>query len=119
MEELQNSYSEQEPQPKRKSAKRGDIVTISYTSTIDGETYQGADAENINVEIGAGSAPKDFEDQLIGISKDEESEISVKYPEDMSNPTLAGKEVAYKVNLTEISKKILPELDDELSLIHI
>ena len=50
---------------------------------------------------------------MIGIKIGEEKEINVTFPEDYHAKELAGAPVVFKVKLNSISKKELPELDDE------
>ncbi len=56
-----------------------------------------------------------FEDQIIGMKKDEEKDVNVKFPEDYFSKDLAGKDATFKVKLHEIKEKKLPELDDEFA----
>ena len=51
----------------------------------------------------------------MGIKPDTEKEIKVKYPEDINDKELAGKEAVYKVKVSEIKEKELPDLDDDFA----
>lgn len=50
--------------------------------------------------------------------KGDSVEIKTNYPDthqDNQNKELSGKEVVFKVNIKEVKKKILPNLDDEFA----
>lgn len=94
---------------------KGDTAVIDYEGFIDGEAFDGGKGENYPLEIGSGSFISGFEDQLIGMTTDNEQEIKVTFPEDYGAPNLAGKEATFKVTVHEIKEKHLPEIDDELA----
>lgn len=86
----------------------GDTVVIDLEGTIDGETFDGGNAENYNLTIGSGTFIEGFEDQLVGmeLNKDhpKEKTIRVVFPEDYSNDDLAGKVATFKVKLKDIKR---------------
>lgn len=56
-----------------------------------------------------------FEDNLVGLAFGEQRTFKLTYPKDDGPEEVRGKEVEWKVELKEIKKKILPELDDEFA----
>jgi trigger factor len=53
--------------------------------------------------------------QLLGLTSGEEKTFSYTYPEDSDFKDLRGKETEVRVNVEEIKKRILPELNDEFA----
>jgi trigger factor len=92
---------------------QGDTVTIDFKGTVDGEVFEGGEADNFQLEVGSGLLVKGFEDQLIGMKPGEQREIKVTFPEDYHVKSLAGKEAVFNVTLHEIKRKVLPELTEE------
>ncbi len=95
--------------------KEGDLVTLDFSGTVDGEPIEGGSAERYPLEIGSGSFIPGFEEQLIGLKPGDEKEINVTFPEDYGNEDLKGKEAVFKVKIHEVKEKELPELDDEFA----
>ena len=95
--------------------KEGDLVTLDFSGTVDGEPIEGGSAERYPLEIGSGSFIPGFEEQLIGLKPGDEKEINVTFPEDYGNEDLKGKEALFKVKIHEVKEKELPELDDEFA----
>ena len=91
----------------------GDTVVIDFEGMKDGEPFEGGKAENYNLKIGSGNFIPGFEEQIIGHKTGEEFTISVKFPEDYQAEELKGADAEFKINLHEIKRKELPELDDE------
>ncbi|MDB5083780.1 MAG: trigger factor [Bacilli bacterium] len=93
----------------------GDQVTIDFLGSLDGVPFEGGEAENYQLEIGSNTFIPGFEDQLVGMAKEEHKDINVTFPADYHVPTLAGQEVVFAVTLHEIKRKQLPNLDDEFA----
>ncbi|WP_058307214.1 trigger factor [Gracilibacillus massiliensis] len=93
----------------------GDTAVIDFEGFVDGEAFEGGQADNHSLEIGSGSFIPGFEEQLIGKKAGEESEVDVTFPEEYHAENLAGKEATFKVKIHEIKAKELPELDDEFA----
>ena len=97
------------------AAEKGDIAVIDFDGYLDGEPFEGGKAEKYSLELGSGSFIPGFEDQVVGMTKGEEKDINVTFPEDYHAEQLKGKEVVFKVKLHDIKRKVLPELDDEFA----
>ncbi len=89
-----------------------DIVTIDYSGSVDGVKFEGGTAENQNLVIGSGTFIPGFEEQLIGMKKDEEKDINVRFPDEYDKK-LAGKDAVFHIKLHSIKYKELPAIDDE------
>lgn len=93
----------------------GDTVVIDFEGFVDGEAFEGGQADNYSLVIGSGQFIPGFEDQIIGMKAGEEKDVNVSFPEEYHAAELAGKPAVFKVNLHEIKYKELPELDDEFA----
>lgn len=98
-----------------RAVKDKDIATIDFEGFVNGKAFEGGKAEGHELEIGSKTFIPGFEEQIIGMKKDEEKDINVKFPEDYYSKELAGKDATFKVKLHEIKEKKLPELDDEFA----
>lgn len=95
--------------------KDGDILTIDYSGSVDGEKFEGGTAQDQTLIIGSGAFIPGFEEQLIGKKLNEEAAINVTFPEEYHAADLAGKEAVFEVKIKAIKEKELPELDDEFA----
>ena len=89
----------------------GDTAIIDYEGSIDGVPFDGGKAENYSLVIGSKTFIPGFEDQLIGMEKEEEKDIKVTFPDDYQAENLKGKDAIFKVKLHEIKVKQNRELD--------
>lgn len=93
----------------------GDTVVMDFEGFVDGEAFEGGQADNYSLEVGSGSFIPGFEEQLVGKKAGEEADVVVTFPEEYHAEELAGKEATFKVKLHEVKGKELPELDDEFA----
>lgn len=98
-----------------RAAQDKDRVIIDYAGSVDGELFEGGTAENQVLELGSGTFIQGFEEQLVGLVKGDEKNITVKFPEDYRATHLAGKDAVFYILLHEVKQKELPELDDEFA----
>ncbi|MFD2670524.1 trigger factor [Marinicrinis sediminis] len=97
------------------AAENGDTVVIDFEGFVDGEAFEGGKAEGYSLELGSNSFIPGFEEQLVGMQKEEDKDVNVTFPEEYHAENLKGKEALFKVKLHEIKRKNLPELDDEFA----
>ena len=95
--------------------KNGDFAVIDYAGFLDGKPIEEENVTDHLFELGSGSFFPEFEEQLLGLQKGDEKDISVNMPESYQRTDLAGKEVLFKVKVKEIKEKIIPELNDDFA----
>ncbi len=96
-------------------AETGDRVTISFKGTIGGTPFEGGTGEGIQVGIGSNTFIPGFEDQLIGIAKDETRTLKVPFPKNYANAELAGKDAEFETTATLIEAPKDKVIDDEFA----
>ena len=89
----------------------GDVVSIDFESMIDGEEYSGGIQNDFYFLVGADAFVADLENALIGKNVGDTFDVSVKYPDDYSVETLAGKTADFTVTVNYLG--IPNELDEE------
>ena len=98
------------------TAAKNDVVTINYTELDDSDQpIQDGGRDDFSFTLGTGQILYKFDDELSGMKKGETKEFSKTYPEDFEEPSLAGKTKKFKVTLTALKVKKLPDLDDDLA----
>lgn len=98
-----------------RAAKLGDTVIFDYSGSVDGVKFDGGTAENQSLELGSGHFIPGFEDQVAGKSIGEDFVVSVTFPEDYHEESLAGKAAEFACKIHSITEKELPELDDDFA----
>lgn len=118
MEHARDSRSTMEPVTEDRALAEGDWAQISFKGQVQGETDEAAkpiSGDEAMVEIGGKNTVPAFNDALKGAKPGQELKFEVSYPADFGETRLAGKTVAYDVEVKGIKKKIQPELNDEFA----
>lgn len=100
---------------RNRKMKDGDTAVIDFEGFVDGEAFEGGKAENFELRLGSGQFIPGFENQLIGVKRDEEVEINVTFPAEYQAKNLAGKDAMFKVKVNGIKVKDEVAIDDELA----
>ncbi len=112
LQQIRHMFGTMEEVGDDREVKEGDFTVIDFTGTLDGEALKEMTAENYLLEIGSGSFVPGFEDQVIGMRKDQSKQIQVKFPDEYGIQRIAGKDIIFSVTLKSIKEKILPEIDE-------
>jgi trigger factor len=102
------------PDPIRPSQK-GDLLTVDYTVTVDGEEKPDLGGVDRQLEIGTGRLLKQLDEGLLDLKSDDTKTISVDFPEDFTREELQGVTGEFTVVVKEIKERKLPDLDDEFA----
>ncbi|MBQ1372422.1 MAG: trigger factor [Oscillospiraceae bacterium] len=96
-------------------AQEGDTVVIDYVGLKDGVAFEGGSAEGYELRLGSHTFIPGFEEQLVGISANEEKLLDISFPEDYHAKELAGAPVVFQVMVHEVKETQVPAKDDELA----
>lgn len=97
-----------------RAAENGDDVVIDFEGFKDDVAFEGGKAEDFTLSLGSGQFIPGFEDQIVGHNAGEEFDINVTFPEEYQVKELAGAPAVFNIKLKSISKKVMPELDDDM-----
>jgi trigger factor len=120
---VRDSRSTMEPVTEERPLADGDFAQISFTGNF--QPVEGAEApaeapepisgQDVMVQVGGPNTLDTFNAALRGATVGQELKFEVTYPEDFGERQLAGKRVAYDLEVKGIKKKIEPELNDEFA----
>jgi trigger factor len=96
-------------------AQAGDKVEIDFDTFLDKIPIDNGQHKKFPVVIGDNTFIPGFEDQLIGLKKDETKTFQLKFPENYFQKNLAGKLVDFKVTVLAVFQRDLPALDDDFA----
>ncbi len=116
LKQLRESRATVEPVDEDRPLVDGDWVQISYSGQVQmEENAPPLEGQDALVEIGGAETLAAFTEALRGAKVGQELQVETVYPADYTENNLAGKTVAYTVEVKAIKKRILPELNDEFA----
>jgi len=101
--------------PVDRSVQLDDLVTMDIEANVDGKPWLNHKGILYEVDKDSSSPVPGFASRLQGAEKNKEMNFSLTIPDDYPIKEMCGKEGAFKVTVTEIKEKELPELDDKLA----
>jgi trigger factor len=101
--------------PVDRPVKLGDLVTMDIQANVDEKPWLNHKDILYEVDKDSRSPVPGFVSHLQGIEKNKEKTFSLIIPDDYPIKEMSGKEGTFKVTITEIKEKQLPELDDKLA----
>jgi trigger factor len=105
-----------------RAAQLGDTTVVDYKGVLvsddpeaEPEPFPGGEAEDFQVELAEGKFIEGFIDGIVGMNPGETKDLSIPFPGDYTQETLAGRDAIFTITLKEIKEKELPPLDDDFA----
>jgi trigger factor len=102
------------PEPARPGQK-GDVLTIDFTLSIDGNEIKDGGGQGVQIELGSGPARPEIDEALIGKSMGDKAEAAHKFPDQHPREDFRGKTGTFSISVTDLKERVLPNLDDEFA----
>jgi trigger factor len=99
----------------KRKTKSGDKLTLDFTGRVDGEIFEGGEAKDFELELGAGRMIPGFEKEITGMKAGEEKTIKVTFPEDYHAENLKGKEAEFDIVIHKTEGPVLPTVDEDFA----
>jgi len=115
LETIRQQMTQLEPLPDETLSEKGMVMVVDFKGTADDKSFEGSEANDFMVELGAGNLLPALEKALTGLKKGDNTSFDLTYPEDYFNKELSGKKGHFDVTVKEVKKKITPELTDDFA----
>ena len=96
-------------------AEKKDLVVFDYNATIEGKKFEGGEGQNTQIIIGKDLFIKGFDNQLIGVKKNQEKEVNVTLPENYPIKEFVNKKAVFKCKILAIKKSEPIKVDDQFA----
>jgi len=113
IQEIRQMFATMEEVSEDRGILTGDFVTLDFVGTLAGEQLKELKSENYLLEVGSKTFVPGFEEQLIGMKKEESRCVAVMFPENYQAAHLAGQKVEFTVMIKGVRVKKLPEINEE------
>jgi trigger factor len=95
-----------------RAARDTDRVVIDYQTRLDGQEFEGSDATDVSVILGARQSMPELEEGLKGASAGEQRTITAAFPAGHPNKTLAGRSAQLHLSIKRVEEQSLPAVDE-------
>ena len=108
----QNNF--QDANENHKSVK-GNLVVFDYKATSDGKDFKGNEGKNTQLILGKDLFIKGFDDQLVGVKKNDTKKVEVTLPENFPEKEIANKKALFDCKVTNIKINQEVKIDDNFA----
>ncbi len=95
-----------------RAAEEGDQLVVDFVGRIEGESFEGGQASDYTLELGAGRHLEALEEGLKGTLPRETRTVTVPFPADYPREELAGRTAEFEVVVKSVQEKRIPALDE-------
>ena len=96
-------------------AKKGDLVSLDYKATVDGKDFKGSEGKNTQLTLGKDLFLKGFDEQLIGVRKDDEKIVEATLPENFPEKEFIKKKAKFHCKILSVKQSEEVKIDDDFA----
>jgi trigger factor len=100
---------------KNEKASKGDQVTFDYSASIDGKKFEGSEGKSVQLELGKELFLKGFDEQLIGVKKNDTKILDASLPGNHPKKELANKKTKFECKILNVKKPKPSIIDDDFA----
>ncbi|RPH00703.1 MAG: trigger factor [Candidatus Pelagibacter sp. TMED153] len=98
-------------------AKIGDQVIFDYSATVDGNKFEGSEGKGVQLELGKDLFLKGFDEQLVGVKKNDIKNLNSILPANHPKKELANKKANFECKILNVQEGKKNKIDDEFAKI--
>ena len=102
-------------EPVNGKVKAGDLITADIEASVEDSQIMNEKGAVFIVDLNTSLPFEEFPNHLVGMKPGDLNKFSTKVSQDHSDSKIAGKTANFSVNLTEVKKQSMPELNDEFA----
>ena len=113
--EIAKNQSNFEDKKDNELAAKNDLVIFDYKATIDNKEFEGSEGKNTQIVLGKDLFIKDFDQQLIGVKKNQNKIVNVILPDNYPNKEYSNKKAKFDCKIINIKKPVEIKIDDKFA----
>ena len=115
LKEIANQNKQFEDKNENEKAAIGDQVTFDYSATADGNKFEGSEGKGVQLELGKDLFLKGFDEQLIGVKKNDIIKVNATLPANHPKKELANKKTEFNCKILNVKKPKGSKIDDDFA----
>ena len=115
LKEIANQNKQYEDKNENEKAINGDQVTFDYSATVDGNKFEGSEGKSVQLELGKDLFLKGFDEQLIGVKKNDKKILDATLPANHPKKELANKKTKFDCKILNVKKPKASKIDDDFA----
>ena len=113
--EIANQNKQFEDKNENEKAINGDQVTFDYSATVGGDKFDGSEGKGVQLELGKDLFLKGFDEQLVGVKKNDVKILDATLPANHPKKELANKKTKFECKILNVKKPKASKIDDDFA----
>jgi trigger factor len=113
--EIANQNKQFEDKNENEKAINGDQVTFDYSATVEGNKFDGSEGKGVQLELGKDLFLKGFDEQLVGVKKNDVKILDTTLPANHPKKELANKKTKFECKILNVKKPKASKIDDDFA----
>jgi len=115
LKELSEQNKQFENKNDNEKALKGDQVVFDYSATIEGNKFEGSVGKGVQLELGKDLFLKGFDQQLVGVKKNDTKIVDAILPANHPKKELANKKTKFDCKIINVKKSKESKIDDNFA----
>ena len=115
LKELSTQNKQFEDKKENEEAKISNQVIFDYSATVDGNKFEGSEGKSVQLELGKDLFLKGFDQQLVGVKKNETKFIDAILPANHPKKDLANKKTKFECKILNVKQATESKIDDNFA----
>ena len=115
LKEISDQNKQFEDRKENEKAINGDQVVFDYSAKVDGNKFDGSEGKGVQLELGKDLFLKGFDEQLIGVKKDDIKILDATLPANHPKKELANKKTKFECKILNVKKPKASKIDDDFA----
>ena len=115
LKEISNQNKQFEDKNETEKAVNGDQVTFDYSATVNDNKFDGSEGKGVQLELGKDLFLKGFDEQLIGVKKNDTKTLDATLPANHPKKELANKKTKFECKILNVKKPKVSKIDDDFA----
>ncbi len=115
LKEISDQNKQFEDKKGDEKANIGDQVIFDYSATVDGNKFEGSEGKGVQLELGKDLFLKGFDEQLVGVKKNDTKILDGTLPANHPKKELANKKTKFECKILNVKKSKDSKIDDDFA----
>ena len=117
LKELSSHNKQFKDKKENEKAKIGDQVVFDYSAKVDGNKFEGSEGKGVQIELGKDLFLKGFDEQLVGVKKNDLKKLDATLPPNHPKKELANKKTLFECKILSVKEAKQNKIDDNFAKI--
>ncbi len=115
LKEIANQHKSFKDKKDNEKSKLGDQIIFDYNATVNNQKFEGSEGKGVQIELGKDLFLKGFDEQLLGLTKNQTHKVNAVLPANHPKKELANQKAIFECKILKVQSPQKNSINDELA----